>query len=227
MDILHISRPRHIGDWIALEYDQNYCRDSGTLDAGAAALVLARTVIGLQSIGALSGAFSATGAHGNPTCGTITVAAGSPLGEYDVIMDDATHFHVLGPHGEGPGLGEAFGDGVFGSAFTGGGLGFTLTAGGTACNPGDELKITVTDVAGDGKYWPVSAAATDGTQNAVGVVVLDTDSTNGDAPVSFLARGPAIIRSAELIWPSGASTNQKNAWIAQLQVLGIKVVISG
>lgn len=230
MDILHISRPRHIGDLVAYEADLNYCRDSGTLDSSAARLVLFREVVGQMLVGTLSGVFAALGTNtGNPTCGTITVAAGTPAGEYDLVMTDATHFTVFNPHGTGGGMGEEVGHGVFGSAFSTGGLGFTITAGGAACVDGDAFKVTVSAVAGSGNWLPVNPSGTDGTQNAKGIVLKDADAASGSVPVELLTRGPMIVRAAELIWPAGATTNQIAAWTAQLQALNppIKVVISG
>jgi hypothetical protein len=212
----------YTGEFVLSEGPRTRSRD--TVVIAQSQTLLAGTVLGYSSVGALAGTFSATGAHGNPTCGTITVAAGSLVGEFDIVMDDATHFHVLLPDdaaGATVGEGQALGDGVFGSAFSGGGLGFTLTAGGTACNPGDELKITVSQSAALNEYEAVNASATDGTQNAAAISFGPVTTGSG-----VTAKAVAIIRAAEvkagmLQWPAGATTNQIAAWTAQLAAIGI------
>lgn len=215
-----ITEPVYAGEFVLSEDDFGRSRDqvviaqSQTLKAG--------TVLGQITTGALSGVYAATGAHGNPTCGAITAAAGTPVGEYDIVMDDATHFHVLAPAtgGEVAGSGEAFGDGVFGSAFSGGGLGFTLTAGGTACNPGDELKITVSAVAGSGQYVALNPSATDGSQNAKAVNFAALATASGVTANALVITRAAQLKSAALDWGS-ATTPQIAALSAQLQALGM------
>lgn len=215
-----ITEPVYAGEFVLSEDDFARSRDqvviaqSQTLKAG--------TVLGQISVGTLSSAYAATGAHGNPTCGTITVAAGTPPGEFDIVMDDATHFHVLGPVGAGQaaGSGEAFGDGVFGSAFSGGGLGFTLTAGGTACNPGDELKITVSAAAGSGQYVALNPSATDGSQNARAVSLAPVVTASGVTANAVAITRAAQLKSAALDWGS-ATSPQIVTGSAQLQALGM------
>jgi hypothetical protein len=227
MDILKINRPRTLGDLLAYELDQNYCREAGVLRNGVG-LLAGFSVLGMQTLGTLAGAIAALGTNtGNPTFGAVTVAAGSQVGEYDMVMEDATHFIVLAPAPDPNTTGAEIGHGVFGSAFSAGGVGFTGTAGGTACVAGDSFKITVTAAAGDGKLGPINFSATDGSQNAMGISTGSADSASGDAPIYYLARGPMIVRAEELIWPGGATTNQIAAATAQLALLGIVVRTSG
>ncbi|OYV50170.1 MAG: hypothetical protein B7X10_01455, partial [Burkholderiales bacterium 21-58-4] len=81
-----------------------------------------------------------TGNTGNATCGTVTPASGSKLGDYLVEFTAATVFSVFDPAGQ---LVSAAG--ATGSAFNHGGLSFTITAGGTAMAAGDQFTIVVTD----------------------------------------------------------------------------------
>lgn len=215
-----IIEPTYAGEFILSEGNRTHSRDvvtiaqNQTLKAGA--------VLGYQSVGTLAGAYSATGAHGNPTCGAITVAAGTPLGEYDVVMDDATHFHVEAPAagGEVAGSGEAFGEGIFGSAFTGGGLGFTLTAGGTACNPGDVLKVTVTQSGAVNQYVALNPSATDGSQNAAAVNWAPITTGSGVTAQAVVIARSAEVKAAALDWGS-ASSPQIVTGTAQLAAHGI------
>jgi hypothetical protein len=81
---------------------------------------------------------------GNGTFGAITVAAPAQAGAYVVSFDAATTFTVSDPEG------VEIGHGSTGTAFSAGGLGFTITAGGTAFAAGDAFDVTVTLTANAG-----------------------------------------------------------------------------
>lgn len=179
-----------------------------------------------------TGTAAAVGTNvGNGTFGTIAVASPAEIGVYNLRMQDATHFVVETPQG------IELGHGVCGSAFSAGGIGFTLTAGGTAFVAGDSFNITVaatggtpfvvgdsfaiTVAAGNGKYYPVNATAVDGTQNAAAINYARAFvPASVDADVGGIIRQAAVL-SDTLIWPNGATNNQIAAWLAQLQNLGI------
>lgn len=216
-----VTEPVYAGEFILSEGERHRSRD--TILIGQNQTLKAGTVLGKSTIGTLAGTYSATGAHGNPTCSAITVAAGTPVGEWDVVMDDATHFHVLAPAaaGEAAGSGESFGDGVLGSAFSGGGLGFTLTAGGTACNPSDELKITVSQSGATNAYVALNPSATDGSQNAAAISFGPVVTASATANALGITRG-AEVKSSLLDWGS-ATTPQIAAATVQLTAIGIIV----
>jgi len=79
---------------------------------------------------------------GNGTMGTVTVSAGAKAGNYTLtIIEPGANvgtFIVLDPDG------IQIGDGVVGSAFSAGGLAFTLADGATDFVAGDSFTITVT-----------------------------------------------------------------------------------
>lgn len=75
---------------------------------------------------------------GTGTFGSITVAAPAQAGVYVVSFDAATAFSVSDPEG------IEIGRGTTGTAFSEGGIGFTITAGGTAFVAGDAFDVTVT-----------------------------------------------------------------------------------
>jgi hypothetical protein len=97
---------------------------------------------------------------GNGTFGAITVGTQAQEGVYTVEFNDATHFVVSNPEG------EQIGHGTAGAAFSAGGLGFTITAGGTAFVAADSFTVTVDlttngDFIGIAKLTPaVPASAT-------------------------------------------------------------------
>lgn len=99
------------------------------------------------------------GATGNPTASAITVGAAALPGVYNLNFTAATKFTVEDPNG------LMIGNGTVGVAFSKAGLGFTLTAGGTAAVVGDAATITV--AVGSGKYKPYTAAGAAGPADAV------------------------------------------------------------
>jgi hypothetical protein len=185
---------------------------------------------GVQTAGLVLGALLASGAAtfaalgantGNPTCGAITVGSAAMVGEYDLVMDDATHFTVYAPAGEPGALGEVVGHGAFGTAFAAGGLGFTITAGGTACVPGDAFKMPVT---GTLQYAPFDPTQTNGLQNAAAILgSYRKDTTSATQQAAALVRGPARVNSSELLWGANVTTTQQQqAALTQLSRLGIQ-----
>jgi hypothetical protein len=93
----------------------------------------------------------------------------------------------------------------------------TLASGAGKLAPGTVLgKITT-----GGKYTILAPAASNGSQNAAGILWADVDSTAADAPGVVVLRGPAIVNRNEIIWPEGATEPQIAAATAALAVLGI------
>ena len=83
--------------------------------------------------------------------------------------------------------------------------------------PGTVLgKITT-----GGKYTVLTPGASNGSQNAAGVIWDQADATDADAPAVVLVRGPAIVNRHEIIWPEGITEGQTNTALAALATLGI------
>lgn len=99
------------------------------------------------------------GATGNPTSGAITVGSAALPGKYTITFTAPTKFDVEAPNG------VKIGSGTTGVPFNKGGLGFTLTAGGTAAVAGDTAAIAVAP--GTGKYVPYTANGAAGPADAV------------------------------------------------------------
>lgn len=201
-----LSEVFHDGGFIVSEANGHQSRDTITLTGGA--VVLAGTVLGQQTIGATATAAALGTNTGNGTFGAITVGSGVQVGAYTVEFDDATHFIVSDPGG------TEVGHGTTGVAFSAGGLGFTITAGGTAFLPGDSFTVTV--AAGSGKYAPLNLTATDGTANPVAILFGKKDVTSADKSALVIARH-AEVNGSELIWPTGATNNQIAAGVALLK----------
>ncbi len=177
------------------------------------------TVVGKITTAAPAAAAGAAtaGNTGNGTMGTPSaVAASAQVGTYTVDYIAPLRFNVYDP------AGKLVGEGVNGTAFLNQ-VGFTMTAGGTAFAAGDSFTIAVTEAAGAGQCTIVNPSATDGSQNAMGVVMRACTANAGADNVAglvVLERGPAVVLSDNLVFPSGSSAYQA-AWLAQLLALGI------
>jgi hypothetical protein len=187
-----------------------------TLTAGGTAFVTGDTftftVTGTPGIPTMTS--TAGGSNtGNGTVGSTSVSGyAASVGVYTVEFDDATHFVVTAPNG------QEIGHGTTGSAFKGGGLGFTITAGGTPFSPGDSFAITVG--AGTGYYSPWDPANVDGSQIVAGILCATKDVTLANKPCAVLARA-AEVNQSELIFPTGANAAVIAAAVAGLKAIGI------
>lgn len=187
-----------------------------TITAGGTAFVAGDTftVTATQTVGNPSVTSAAGGTNtGNGTLGTLTAKGYAPsVGAYSVEFDDATHYIVTAPNG------QEVGHGTTGVAFAAGGLGFTITAGGTAFVPGDSFVVTV--AAGTGKYKPWDPANADGSGTAVGVLFGGRDTTSVDKAAVMMARN-CEVNASELVYPTGTSAAQIATAQAQLKALNI------
>ncbi|HZR34351.1 MAG TPA: head decoration protein [Nevskia sp.] len=155
------------------------------------------------------------GNTGNGTSSAVTTTGHAPqLGVYGVEFDDATHFVVTAPNG------QEVGHGVTGTAFSGGGLGFTITAGGTAFVAGDSFTVTVAAAAGAGKFLTSVATAVDGSQTPAGILYGTRDATLGDVACAVVTRS-CEVNASELIWDPSYTPAQITAGLAALAAIGI------
>ena len=93
----------------------------------------------------------------------------------------------------------------------------TITSGAGKLEPGTVLgKITT-----GGKFTALAPAATNGSQNAAGILWAGVDASATDAPGVVVLRGPAIVNRHEIVWPAGATEAQITAATTALAALGI------
>lgn len=76
-------------------------------------------------------------------------------------------------------------------------------------------------ITASGKIAAFSPGASDGTQNAVGVMVAAVDATGGDKPGVMIARHAIVVDRDSLVWGGSPTNAEKDAAIAQLRALGI------
>ena len=199
---------KHSEEFLISESPGFRSRDTLTILSGNS--LSAATVLGAATLAAAVAA-AVAGNTGNGTCSAVVVGAGAQPGVYRLIAIAATKFLVSAPNGVEAGVATT------GAAFTGGGLTFTLTAGGAAFVAGDSFTITV--AAGSGKAVAINPAATDGTQNACGILLRNTNATDADKKAAVITRD-AEVRASDLNWGT-LNGGQITAATAQLAALGI------
>jgi hypothetical protein len=188
-----------------------------TISAGGTAFVAGDTfAITTTALADKPTAAAVAGSNtGNGTCSAVTTTGNAPqLGVYTVEFDDATHFVVNSP------AGQEIGHGTTGVAFAGGGLAFTITAGGTAFVAGDSFTVTMAANSNSGKFAPLSLTAADGSAVAAAILFGATDATLADKSAAAITRA-AEVNASELVWPVGASASEIATGLAQLKAQGI------
>ena len=172
-------------------------------------------VLGKVTVGAATAAAFASNAASTGTCGTVTVSAGAKAGVYKVIIiepgTNAGKFTV-----EDPG-GITVGVGTVASAFSGGGLAFTIADGATDFSSGEGFNITV--AAGAGVYTGFDADLANGAQIAVAILAEDTDASSAATPTIAYVHGE--FNASALSWDD--EDNDKTAGIADLFAVGVFV----
>ncbi|MEW6775024.1 MAG: head decoration protein [Bdellovibrionota bacterium] len=215
------NEPNYSSDLIAWEQDALHSREDVTVLAGSGSdrALLVGQVLGRQSKGPPTSAAKSGGNTGDGAMGAVTLGAEAVPGVYKLRITKAAanagDFQVTDPQG------DVIGVGTVGVAFAGAHLNFTLADGSADFIVGDGFDITVP--AGAGKVKEIDFAATDGTEDAYGVLVHAVTAPNG-----VDARGVAIVRDADLrntglVWPGGATDAQKSAALDQLAARGIVI----
>ncbi len=214
------TESKRLGDWLKWEEDNQYSRDVVTVLAGSGSERALTTgmVLGRVTKGSAVGA----AVSGNTGNGTITAApavgqAAKP-GVYRIVcIEPATNggkFSVEDPDGILVGIAAV------GTEFAAH-LTFTIADGATDFVAGDAFTITV--AAGSGKVGQIDFASTAGADAACGLLTEDTTAPDGADRSAVAVVRNAIVSANGIAWPAGATTDQKNAAIAQLKSLGILV----
>lgn len=202
-----------VGEWLLSEAEGQRSRSKATVTVAGSVALPSGTVLGKVTVGAITSA-AAAGNTGNGTMGAVTGSAGAKAGVYKLTIVEAAAnagaFIVEDPDG------ITIGNGDVASAFSAGGLAFTLADGSTDFAAGDQFTITV--AAGTGKFVKYSNSAADGSQVAAGVLYNSLPGTNGDY-VAAIIDTDAEVMSAMLNGRAGLDA----PGIADLLALGIKV----
>ncbi len=213
-----LTEGMRLGDWLKWEVDNQYSRDVVTILAGSGSdrVLTTGMVLGRVTKGSAVGAAVA----GNTGNGTITAApavgqAAKPGVYRAVCIEPATNggkFSVEDP--DGILLGVATVGTEFATHLT-----FTIADGAADFASGDAFTITV--AAGSSKVKQIDFSATDGVNAACGLLTEAATAPDGSDRSAVAVVRNAIVSANGVVWPAGATTDQKNAAIAQLKVLGI------
>lgn len=203
----------HPGEFLFGTCDQR-ARDVVTVLSGqklVAGQVLGKIAVGAATMTAFSNNAVNTGA-----AAAVTVAAGAKVGTHKiVIIEPGTNAGVF-QHEDPDGV--IVKTGIVGQAYSGGGLSFTIPDGSQDFISGEGFNIAV--AAGSGKVRAIDFSSAVGADVAIGVLFAAVDATSADQPGVAVVRDQEIV-SAALVWPAGATTNQKNAALAQLKAQGL------
>jgi hypothetical protein len=203
-----LTEEQHAGEFIVTEANGSLSRESATVLSGQN--LKAGHVLGKVAVGTATGA-AVSGNTGNGAISAVSAGATAKAGVYTAnLIEPAANggtFSVEDP--DGVNVGTA----VVGTPFAGP-VNFTIADGATDFAAGDRFAITV--AAGSGKYKEYNPANTDGSQTAVAILYASVDATGGDTEGVVIARH-AEVNAEELIWFSGADTNQKSAGLTQLK----------
>jgi hypothetical protein len=191
-----------------------------TITAGATPMVAGDgfTIAITQAVGSPTAAASAkAGNTGNATSSAVTTTGYAPiLGNYRVTMIKANTnlgtFEVEDP------TGQLIGHGVVATAFSGGGISFTIADGATDFVEGDSFVVTV--AAGSGKWRPWDPSHVDGSQNVAGIMFGYKDATSADKSAAIVVRS-CEVNASELVWPTGMNAATITLGQAGLAALGI------
>ncbi len=213
-----ITEGLYFSDVFKTELDHNLSREEVTILAGSGAvraLVLGE-VVGKITKGAAA-AVADEGNTGQGAAGAVTLGAKAMVGDYTIqCITAATNggkFAVYDPDG------RRLADLSVGTAYVSDHINLTIADGDPDFVVGDLFTVTV--AAGSGKVKALNPSAVDGSQDAAGIMEGAYSAPNGAD-----GSGVAVVRDASfapsyLTWPSGITTGQKTAALAQLADLGL------
>ncbi|WP_298281248.1 head decoration protein [Acidocella sp.] len=118
---------------------------------------------------------------GNGTIGSITLGTAVLVGTYTLTAKSATDWSVTDPEG------TVLADATTGTAYSQEGLGFTITAGGTAFSAADSFDVQVVNAIGTLKLSVKTAS--DGSQNPVAILADYADPSAGNVPAGAYFMG--------------------------------------
>ncbi len=179
----------HAGEFLLSEANGERSRENIVISAGSGFIVAGTLLAILTAANALAST-AQVGNTGNGTVGSATVTTAAITGTYVLKITEAVanggKFEVTNP------LGALVGAGTVGTAFTGGGITFTLADGATDFAVGDGFNLAVK--AGLGEYTPYDDDGTDdGRRTASAILYAGVDATTDDIGAA------AIVRDAEVI----------------------------
>lgn len=158
------------------------------------------------------------GNTGDGALGSLTLGASCKAGTYKVTCiaeaSNGGRFQVVDPDG------YRLADALVGVAYAEPQLAFTITDGDADWDVDDVIEVEVP--AGSLKYVQIDFSKTDGSQRAAAFAAKDVTAPDGTDAETVVIHRDALVADAALVWPAGATTNQKNAALAELALKRIE-----
>ena len=212
-----LTEGNRLNDILKYEAENNFSRAVVTVLSGQNLSVGA--VIGKATKGACPTTGTAGTNTGNGTCASVTASAAAKVGVYTLkCILAATNggiFSVEDPDG------YALPNARVAVAYTNDQINFTISDGANDFAAGDSFTITIP--AGTGKVKELDLDALDGTADAYGIMIADCDASAADKAGVAIIRDARII-TANLVWPTGATSDQKAAALVQLLIKRIEPI---
>lgn len=209
---------RRLTDVLAWEQEGQRSREVVTVRGGASGArdIQVGMVLGCRLFGTPV-ITPGSGNGGAGTLGALTLGPAVRVGTYEAVCIEEDVgggvFAVFDPDG------RRMRDAVAGAAYETADLTFTITASGADFDEGDSFAIEIP--AGDGKVGLIDFAATGGEARAYAVAASRVHAPEGVDQRGLAIRREATIIDAGLIWPDGATNDQKAAAAAQLAERGL------
>lgn len=204
-----LTEGMHPGEFILSLANEFRSRENVVVASGQT--LQAGTVIGF-----LTALNQPTAGSANVGNGTITVSgigAGARVGSYAVKMTSTgatAAFTVTAPDG------ALVGTGAVGTAFSGGGIAFTIADGAADWTIGDTLTFPV--ARGAAKAW--DPGNSDGSETVGGIIIYAVDASAGAKRSAAVVRD-ATVNGRHLMWKSGLTAANKETGKTGLRALGI------
>lgn len=173
-----LTEARRTGAYLLSEANGTRSREAITINARAGRLAVG-TILALITAANAATATAKVGNTGAGVMGAITVGNAAITGNYTLAVTAEESgkgaFSLVDPNG------DTVGTGTVGTAFSGGGLSFTLADGTPDFKVGDAFTIAVN--AGIGEYVAYDDDGTnDGRRTAAGILYAAVDASEQDAP---------------------------------------------
>ena len=216
-----LSETNRLGDVLKYEAPNLYSREAVTVLAGSGAdrVLSVGEVIGKRT----KSSVTATPDGGNTGDGVATLATpalgiDAEVGTYTLTCiaaaTNAGTFEVLTPKG------HKLPDLTVAQAYAGSHLNLTIADGATDFIVGDKFTV---DVSGDGKVVALDLTATDGSQEAAGILEADVTAPDGVDTAAVAIVRDAILAEVGIVWPAGITQTQQDQATAELEALGIVI----
>ena len=210
----------HAAAFVVSEGGGERSRENVTILAGSGSdrALTAGMVLGAILAGTAA-AVADAGNTGDGAMGAITVSGQAKDGDYKLTIIEtvaaAGAFEVEDPDG------NIIGTGDVASAFSAGGLAFTLADGATDFIAGDLFTITVTETSR--KFVQLNLSGTDGSEVAAGLLHDDVTAldTVDNKQVAYVR--DCEVNGGELTYPTGITAAQKTDTNQKLGKLGVIV----